>query len=64
MERVLFDIRLDVAWVFWILDLLHKSWNAPSHPRQLLYLGSPQVEQLAPQFWGTRECIFPPKLGG
>ena len=24
------------------VDLLHKSWNAPSHPRQLLYLGRPK----------------------
>jgi len=25
--------------------------------------GDPKTA-LAPQFWGTRECILPPKLGG
>jgi len=67
-ESLTTAVRLSFCWVnvqaFVTLDLLHKSWDAPSHPRQLLYLGRPQIEQLAPQNWGTREFRFPPELGG
>ena len=56
-ESLTTAVRLSFCWVnvqaFVTLDLLHKSWDAPSHPRQLLYLGRPQDRTGSPK-WGAR----------
>jgi hypothetical protein len=39
--------------------------ETPAYPPLPPPLGeTPAYPPLAPQFWGTRECILPPKLGG